>query len=687
MDSPRVNRHCSSALPRAVSHVALIGALLVALPLRGQPVVREYGTWDSPISISHAVASARYLSSLQVDGNDLYVLDNRPEERGRAVVLLVKDDGSVQEVTPEGFNVRTRVHEYGGGAFTVADGVIYFSNFSDGRMYAQRPGSVPKAITPPGAFRYADCVVDRRRARLICVREDHSAGPDPKKIVNALVDISLAKEAPSQVLWGGSDFVAAPRLSPDGRKLAFIAWDHPNMPWDATSLKVADLGNDGSVKRVKSVVDASGGGAVMQPSWTRDGRLMFISDRSGWWNLYQVDPFAREVRAIAPLSAEIGKPAWYFGARSYAVMPTGAIAAVVTRTAADAIEIVDPAGRAVWRTLTSNYAAADALHVRKNRLVFLGSGRASVGALVELDPISGRVRELYRPPGKRLDPEYASMPQLVEFAGADGLPTFAWFYPPTNPQFRGPAGTAPPVIIEAHGGPTAHSSPRYSARRSFWTSRGFGVLDVNYSGSSGFGTAYRKRLNGRWGELDIRDVVAAAKAIANRGLGDPRRLIVSGGSAGGFVVLASLAFYPDVFAAGLNSFGVSDLSALALDTHKFESRYMDTLVGPLPQAADIYAARSPINAIDRIRAPLLILQGAEDKIVPPSQSEAIAEALRRSGRPVAYLLFAGEGHGFRSQQALTQSLESQLSFTGEALGIKPADAVPKVKIDNWPRGQ
>lgn len=687
MDSPGVNLHCRSVLPRAACHFVLIGALFVALPLRGQPVVREYGAWNSPISISDAVASARSLSGLVIDGDELYVLENRPEERGRVVVLLVKGDGSVQEVTPEGFNVRTRVHEYGGGAFAVADGVIYFSNFSDGRMYAQRPGNVPKAITPPGAYRYADCEVDRRRARLICVREDHSAGPDPKKVANALVDISLADDARTLVLWNGSDFVSSPRLSPDGSSLAFITWDHPNMPWDATSLKVADLGNDGSVKRVRSVVDASDGQAVMQPSWTPDGRLMFISDRSRWWNLYRFDLSACEARAIAPLSAEIGKPAWGFGARVYAVMPTGAIAAVVTRNAADSIEIVDPAGKAIWQTLTTAFASAGALHAWKNRLVFLGFGRASAGALVELDPIDGQVRELYRPPGKRPDPEYTSTPRSIEFPGADGLPTFAWFYPPTNPQFRGPPETAPPVIVSAHGGPTSHSSPWYSAWRNFWTSRGFGVLDVNYSGSSGFGTAYRKRLNGRWGELDVRDVVAAAKVIASRGLGDSRKLIVSGGSAGGFIVLASLAFYPDVFAAGLNSFGVSDLRALAADSHKFESRYTDTLVGPLPQAANIYAERSPINAIDRIRAPLLILQGAEDKIVPPSQSEAIAEALRRRGQPVAYLLFAGEGHGFRSQEALKHAVEAHLSFVGTVLGFAPADAVSKLKIDNWPQGR
>jgi dipeptidyl aminopeptidase/acylaminoacyl peptidase len=602
-------------------------------------------------------------------------------------VVHVKEDGSTNDITPASFNVRSRVHEYGGAPFTVADGVIYFSNFGDGRLYAQRASETPQPITATGPYRYADCVVDKRRSRLICVREDHSEGPDPTKVVNTLIEASLDGSKEVRVLWSGSDFVAAPRLSPDGRRLAFISWKHPNMPWDATSLRLADLANDGTFKRVRTVVAESARESVMQPSWTSDGRLMFISDRSGWWNLYRMDSSGTATRPIASVHAEIGKPAWGFGARAYAVLPSGAIAATLTRQGSDSVEILDSPSSREWRVLTNAYAAAGALHAWKGRLIFLGTGRKSPGGLVEIDPASGRARTLYRPPGEESAEQFVSEAQLIEFSGGEGRPTFAWFYPPTNPGYRGPAGTKPPVIVLAHGGPTAHSAPWYSRSRNYWTSRGFAVLDVNYSGSSGFGTAYRQRLNGRWGEIDVQDVVAAARAVGERGLVDLKRMVVSGGSAGGFVVLASLAFHPGTFAAGVNAYGVSDLATLAKDTHKFESRYLDGLVGPLPQAASVYAARSPLSAIDRVQVPLLTLQGQEDKVVPPSQSEIIVNSLRSKGRPVAYVLFPGEGHGFRSSDAVVRSLEAQHSFLAQALGFTPADSIPQLKIDNWPQGQ
>lgn len=687
MAPPFVNCRVKSNLVEAALAILLIGTLTDRSVAYGQSVVREYGSWPSPISAADAVASARFLSGLQLDGDQLYVLENRPSERGRAVVVHVREDGSARDVTPENFNVRTRVHEYGGGAFTIANGVIYFSNFSDNRLYAQRDGGAPQPITRPGPYRYADCVVDKRRSILICVREDHSGGPDPKKVINALIETPLDGVKDARVLWSGSDFVAAPRLAPDGRRLAFIAWNHPNMPWDATSLRLADLAHDGRFKRVRTVVAENASEAVMQPHWTRDGRLMFLTDRSGWWNLHRMDSSGTASRAIAPVHAEIGKPAWGFGGRLYTTLPSGGVAAVLTRQASDSVAVIDSSAGRQWRELTNAYASAGALHSRRGRLVFLGTGRKSPGGLVELDPVSGQARLLYRPRGEEPAEQYVSGAQSIEFPGADGKPAYAWFYPPANPDYRGPDGSRPPVIVLAHGGPTAHSAPWYSRSRNYWTSRGLAVLDVNYSGSSGFGTAYRKRLNGRWGELDVQDVVAAARAVGERGLADPKRMVVSGGSAGGFVVLAGLAFYPDTFAAGINSFGVSDLSALAKETHKFESRYLDTLVGPLPQSASIYAARSPLNAIERVRVPLLTLQGQEDKIVPPSQSETIVSALRSKGRPVAYVLFPGEGHGFRNSDALVRSLENQQSFLGQALGFTPADSVPQVKIDNWPQGQ
>lgn len=650
-----------------------------------EPRIAPFGTWHSPVTAADVAADAPMLAGfLVVDDLDVYALEMRPAERGRGVIVRVGADGAAQAVTPAGFNVRSRVHEYGGAPFTVAQGTIYFSNFADGRLYVQRPHAAPEPITPEGPWRYADCVVDAARQRLICVREDHSAGDDPRGVVNALVAVPIAGGAPVEVLWSGTDFVGAPRLSPDGTRLAFVAWNHPNMPWDATSLQLGTLGADGALARVRAVVADGAGEAVMQPAWSRRGALRFVGDRSGWWNLYELPRGGRAVRPVGAIEGEIGKPPWTAAGSAHVQLPDGTTLAAITRAASDALFVRRPRSRAGWRELVTPYVWIEQLRLRGERVVFLGATRDAEGALVELDPASGGVRELYRPSGRAIDARFVSRALAFDFPGADGAIAHAWLYAPANPGYRAPPEAKPPLLVGVHGGPTSHSSPAFSLERTFWTSRGFAVLEVNFSGSTGFGTAYRRRLDGRWGEIDVADVVAAARAAAAQGLADGDRMVVRGGSAGGFAVLASLAFHPDVFAAGMSFYGVSDLRTLAADTHKFESRYLDRLVGPLPAAQAIYAARSPLGAVDRIRRPLLVLQGLEDKVVPPAQSEAIVAALRRNRVPVAYLTFAGEGHGFRGSEARIGALQAQLAFLSRVLGFAPPEAPPALAIEHLP---
>jgi dipeptidyl aminopeptidase/acylaminoacyl peptidase len=620
------------------------------------PQIAPYGFWRSPITSDRIVAEVIGLGEIRLDGEDLYWVEMRPTEGGRSVIVRRAPDGSITDQTPLPFSARTRVHEYGGGAFTVHDGVVYFSNFSDQRLYRQDPGQAPSPITPEGERRYADGGVDRRRGRLICVCEDHSIpGREP---VNMLVSVDLAGLGAPQTLVSGSDFYAAPRLSPDGRRLAWLAWNHPNMPWDGNELWVGEIDADGSAGAKKKVT----GGAhesIFQPEWSPEGVLTFISDRTGWWNLYR----QREngVEPLAPMEAEFGQPLWSLGMSTYAFTAPVRLLCSFTQDGTWRLAELD-LGSKQLAPIDLPYTDFRSLHAAAGRAVLVAGSPSEPASLVQLDLATKQWDVLRRStqPDEALCP-YFSRPEPVAFPTENGLTAHGLFYPPNNPEWRAPEAEKPPLLVKCHGGPTSATSSTLSLSIQYWTSRGIGVLDVNYGGSSGYGREYRRRLEGQWGVVDVDDCVNGAQHLVAAGKADGERMAISGGSAGGYTVLCALTFR-DAFNAGASYFGVSDLEALARDTHKFESRYLDRLIGPYPEAREVYRQRSPIHFADQLAVPVIFFQGAEDRIVPPNQAEAMVEALRARQVPVAYFLYEGEQHGFRRAENIKRSLDAELYF-------------------------
>ncbi len=635
--------------------------------------VAPFGAWRSGVRIDDVVGDVILLSEPWVDGDDVFWVEGRPSEGGRRVLVRASADGSTSDLTPPPANVRTRVHEYGGGSYVVTGGVVVFSDFNDGRLYRLDPGSdaaVP--ITPEGPWRYADLRPDLARRRYYAVREDHSGDGEP---VNTIVTIALDGGDP-KVLVKGSDFVAAPRLSPDGTRLAWLEWDHPDMPWDATLLRVAAFEPDGTLGEPML---AAGGPdeSIAQPEWGPDGTLYLISDRSGWWNLYRLVDGPR-LEPLAPMEAEFADPAWIFDRSSYGFLADGAIVAVGRSGGRDHLFRIEP-GEVIGE-LETPFTELDAVQVGRHTLVALAGSPSDPSVVARLDPMTlAPAGVLRRASTVTLDPGSIAQPESIEFPTTGDRTAHALFYPPTNPGFAGPEGERPPLIVLSHGGPTSNASTALDLTKQFMTSRGIAVLDVDYGGSTGYGREYRHRLNGQWGIVDVDDCVAAARFLVERGDVDPDRLVIEGGSAGGYTTLAALAFR-DVFAAGISHYGVGDIEALAADTHKFESRYADRLVGPYPEAADIYRERSPGNFPEAFSSPVLILQGLDDRVVPPAQAEAIVAALAAKGIPYAYLAFEGEGHGFRGAHAVRRTLEARLSFLGQIFGFDPVDEIEPVEM-------
>jgi dipeptidyl aminopeptidase/acylaminoacyl peptidase len=636
-----------------------------------------YGSWPSPLTAARVAAGALRLGQVAVDGADVYWLEGRAAEGGGNVLVRWSPDGPPADVSPRGFDVRTRAHEYGGGAYTVHDGVIYASNFVDQQIHTWRVGETPRALTPRG-YCYAQYQVDAGRARLIAVREDHRReGVEPAA---AIVAVPFDAPTPSagDVLVCGADFYSDPVLSPDGRQLAWLQWRHPNMPWDGTDLYVADVGDDGSPgkpRHVAGAVDES----VFQPRWSADGLLYFISDRTGWWNLYRLRD--DRIESLCEREADFGRPQWVFGMSTYAFQSTTRLVVTWAELGRWRIGLlaVDTGRLApldiACEPLDSVVATPDAAY-------FIGGSAVDAAAITRFVFGTATLQVLKRSRDDALDPAFVSIAEPVTFESG-GLSTHAFYYPPTNPACIAPAGTLPPLIVLSHGGPTSVTDAVLDIDIQFWTTRGFAVVDVNYGGSTGYGRAYRRRLNGQWGIVDVQAAVHAARFLVAAAKADSRRLITRGGSAGGYTTLAALAFH-ETFTAGASYYGVSDLELLARDTHKFEARYLDSLVGPYPAEAATYRARSPIHAVDRLNCALIFLQGLEDRVVPPSQSERMAAAVRAKGLPVAYVTFEGEQHGFRKADSIVCALESELYFYGRVFGFKPADSLAPVPIDNLP---
>jgi dipeptidyl aminopeptidase/acylaminoacyl peptidase len=635
-----------------------------------EPVALPCGSWPSPLGADRVAGAAVRLAAPRSDRGAVYWLEQRPAEGGRHVVVRRSPDGACADLTPAGFSARTRVHEYGGGAFAVKDGTLTFANIVDQRVYRQAvAGGPPVPLTPPGTWRYADLTPDPRRGRLLGVREE--ALPGRAEPVSAIVAVRLdaAGDDPGTVLAAGDDFHAAPRPSPDGEALAWLAWSHPSMPWDGCELRVARLGRDG---RPADPVRVAGGPheSVFQPEWGADGALYFVSDRSGWWNLYRWRDGS--VEALAPVDAECGVAQWLFGMSTYALLADGTLVCALAREGTWELARLVPGARELEPVPTPYTVLAD-LAPDGDRVLATASGPVDGPAVVRVDPGRGSVEVLRRAAEAALPPEWIAPPEPARLPAPDGATVHGFLYRPRNPGCRVPAGERPPLLVRCHGGPTAAAVPALDLGVQFWTTRGLAVLDVNYGGSTGYGRAYRERLAGAWGVVDVADCITAARHLAGRGEADPGRLAIRGSSAGGFTVLCALAFH-DAFQAGAVYYGVSDLAALARETHKFEARYLDRLVGPYPEAAETYHARSPVHHAAGIRVPVVFFQGLEDPVVPPDQTERMVAALRARGVPVEYLAFPEEAHGFRQAQTLRQCLEAELAFYGRVFGFTPAGA-------------
>ena len=637
-----------------------------------------YGSWKSPITADLIVSGTVGLDAITLDGDAVYWIEARPEEAGRNVIVRRGADGSVSDLTPRNMNARTRVHEYGGAAYSVVDGRVFFSNFSDQRLYRQDPGATPRPLTPAADMRYADSVPDPPRARLVCVREDHTTGA--AEAVNAIVGVRWdGDDAGGRVLAGGNDFYSSPRLSPDGARLAYLTWNHPNMPWDGTELWVADLGADGSVARAARV---AGGRreSIFQPEWARDGALYFASDRTGWWNLYRWRAGGDE--PVCPMDAEFGAPQWQFGMSQYAVAQDGRLFCAYRTRSGGRLGVIEPGAQDV-RPIETPYTSISNVRCLGGSVWFVGGSPTEFPAVVRLDAADGRVEVLRRSAEHAVDPRYLARPEAIEFPTEGGLTAHAFFYAPTNPDAAAPAGERPPLLVRSHGGPTGSTSTTLDLGVQYWTSRGFGYLDVNYGGSTGYGRVYRERLYGQWGVVDVDDCINGARHLVAQGRADGSRLVIRGGSAGGYTTLCAIVFRK-AFASGASHFGIADLEVFRRDTHKFESRYDQQLIGPYPERRDLYYARSPIHFLDRMARPLILFQGLEDKIVPPNQAELMFEAVRAKGLPVAYLAYPGEQHGFRRAENIKRTLEAELYFHSRVFGFPLADPVEPVRIENLP---
>ncbi len=648
------------------------------------PIIASYGSWHSPITADAIVAESITIGQVAIAGEKILWTEGRPAEGGRNVIAQAAADGSVGDVIPAPFNARTRVHEYGGGAWIADGGVVWFSNFDDQRIYRQDSGGEPQPITPDAPLRYSDATLDRARNRLICVREDHT---DPNNVVNAIASVPAEGLGEQAVLACGWDFVSSPRLSPDGGTLAWLSWNHPNMPWDGTHLWTAPVLDDGSLGPA-TLAAGSDEVSVCQPEWSPDGALHYVSDATGWWNLYRKGNSGPATlyppEALYPDEAEYARPQWVFASRTYGFAGNGDIICAVNRRGAWSLNRLDPAAGTLTRldAPVGEMGRGDLAVAGSTAAVVAGDAERPMSLLrVNLD--TGQWATLKAASTTRIEPGYISPAQTIEFPSNDGRTAYARYYAPRNPEYQAPEGELPPLLTLSHGGPTGAASGALDGSVQFWTSRGFAVVDVDYGGSVGYGRAYRQSLNGNWGVVDVDDCVNAAQRLARQGLADGNRLAIRGGSAGGYTTLAALTFR-NVFAAGASYYGVSDLVALAEDTHKFESRYLDRLVAPYPEGADVYQRRSPINYTDGLSCPIILLQGLEDRIVPPNQAEMMFDAVRNKGIPCAYLPFEGEQHGFRRAENIKRALEAELYFYSRVFGFDLAEAVAPVEIENLP---
>ena len=624
-----------------------------------------YGSWKSPITSDLIVKESIGLGQVKMDGNDIYWIEMRPSEGGRQVIVRRATAGQNIDVSPREFNARTRVHEYGGGDYVAHDATVYFSNFADQQIYKQSAESAPRIVSKDSldsSVRYADAVMDERRDRIICIREDHRR--EGREAVNELVAIPNDGNIEARVLVSGRDFYSSPRISPDGSRLAWLAWNHPNMPWDGCELWIGKFDYGGAIVDQRLI---AGGPreSIFQPEWSPDGGLHFVSDRTGWWNIYRASEHG-SVENICEMEAEFGVPQWVFGLSTYAFESADKIVCTFAERGIWRLGLIDTRALALER-IDVPYADIGYLCAAQGRAMFRAGSPSEPFAIVEMDLANRKTKVLQRANKIQIDPGYISEPQPIEFPTEHGLTAHGFFYRPKNSDFYGPANEKPPLLVKSHGGPTSAAVASLQLGIQYWTSRGIAVLDVNYGGSTGYGRDYRERLNTAWGIVDVDDCVNGAKFLAACGEVDGNRLMIDGGSAGGYTTLCALTFRTS-FSAGASYYG--------------ESRYSDTLIGPYPERRDLYTERSPINFTDRLSCPVIFFQGLEDKVVPPNQAEMMVEALRKKGLPVAYVAFEGEQHGFRRAENIKRSLDGELYFYSRVFGFELADEVEPVPIEN-----
>ncbi len=647
----------------------------------------RYGTWESPLTPETMTGGSIGMGEVSADGATLLWLESRPEEQGRTVLVRRNADGTIQDLVPAPVNVGSRVHEYGGGAYAASDGRIVFSDKTDNAVWLISADAAPRKIAAVAGCRYADFRFVPGSDSIVCVREDHRGRPATNPEAG-IVLLDLTSAVPPETHAGlplvlGADFYAAPRPSPDGQHLAFLSWNHPDMPWDATQLHVARL-LPAALGTIATVAGHDRREAAIQPEWSPSGILHFCTDRSGWWNIHRLRDDGTIEPATALPDGEIGGPLWNFGQRYFAFLPDGSIVAALSR-----------GGRVRAVTLDAGQVGAvdgdgGTIHdlplpsVQQCPVVTIGPQGAPLLAYIataaDKPPTLVLGTEAVRTSGpERLTPDDISIAQSIVFPTADGEPAYAFYYPPKNARFAAPNAEKPPLIVTIHGGPTSMARPGFSLSVQWWTTRGFAVVDVDYRGSTGYGRSYRRKLDGQWGVADVEDCIAAVAHLVAEGLADPDRVAIRGGSAGGFTALAALVASP-IFKAGASLYGIGDLMLLAQETHKFESRYMDRLVGPLPESAAVYAARSPIHRLDRMTAGAIFFQGLDDKVVPPSQAETMVAAMRARGLPVAHYTFEGEGHGFRKATTQRRVLDLELGFYGRLFGFAPPGLAETVAI-------
>jgi dipeptidyl aminopeptidase/acylaminoacyl peptidase len=643
----------------------------------GERKVAPFGSWASPITVDLLLNGAVSLGwgMSRWDGDDLYWTELRPTEAGRQVIVR-RSDGANTDVTPAGFNARTRVHEYGGGEFAVSGGTVWFANFDDQRIYIQERGGAPVAITPAVDIRHADLLVDPGRGRIFAVREDHTTGAS--EAVNTLVALDWKGSREAIIVAGGNDFYSSPKLSADRERLAWLTWNHPNMPWDGSELWVGELDPDGNVTSARKV---AGGPeeSIFQPEWSPAGELYFVSDRNGWWNIYRVRGEFDEPVCRRP--AEFGEPQWAFGMTRYGFAPSGEIVCLYSEAGGTKLGLLDTATGKL-KQIQLLYTDLRGVVVNNRRMATVAASPTLSERVLVVDVDSGAQEVVKVSNPAHTDPGYLSVPQAIEFPTEGGLTAYAFYYAPKNKDYEGPPGEEPPLVVHSHGGPTSAVGSSLDLEFQYWTSRGLGIVDVNYGGSSGYGRPYRQRLNGNWGVVDVDDCVNAARFLVARGLGDGRRIAITGGSAGGFTTLVALT-KRNFFNAGASHYGIGDLVTFVKDTHKFESRYLDTLIGPYPERADLYRERSAVNFADDLNCPVILFQGLEDKVVPPSQAEEFVAVCERKKLPYAYLPFEGEQHGFRQAKNIRRSIEGELYFYSQIFDFATADEIEPVDIQNF----